>query len=146
MKTIISLQTIIIPPSGLHLIINVKINNKKARLVLDTGASQTVLDMNRIERFTDQKDFEKQDGHSSGIGSSKMESHLFRSDTLEIGKIKLENRYMVLLDMVHVNKSYEMIRKKPVDGVLGGDVLKLLQARIDYGKKELQLTLKKKKK
>jgi hypothetical protein len=139
MKTVIRLQSILIPPSGVHLIVSVKINSKTARLVLDTGASQTVLDINRIERFTQQKKFKKQNGHSSGIGSSAMESHLFEADIFQIGDFTLSKRNLVLLDMVHVNNSYALINKKPVDGVLGGDVLKLFKARIYYGTKELHL-------
>jgi hypothetical protein len=146
MKTIIRLQSVLIPPGGLHLIVRVKINAKTARLVLDTGASQTVLDMNRIERFTAQKRFEKQNGHSSGIGSSAMESHLFRADTFQIGDFTVLTKNLVLLDMVHVNNSYAMINKKPVDGVLGGDILKLFNARIDYGNRELHLFKIRKKK
>jgi Aspartyl protease len=139
LKTIIKLQAVPIPPNGMHLIAKVKINSKSARLVLDTGASQTVLDMNRIDRFTAQKKFKKHDGHSSGIGSSSMESHMFHTDKFQVGDIILKNTELVLLDMVHVNQSYQLINKKPVDGVLGGDVLKKFQAKIDYAKKELTL-------
>lgn len=128
-----------IPPNGMHLIVKVKINSKSARLVLDTGASQTVLDMNHIDRFTTQKKFKKHEGHSSGIGSSSMESHMFHTDKFQVGDFVLTNTELVLLDMVHVNKSYELIKKKPVDGVLGGDILKMFQANIDYAKKQLTL-------
>ena len=147
MKSVIKLQSISIPPGGLHLIVRVKINSKTARLVLDTGASQTVLDMNRVIRFTQQKKFEKQNGHSSGIGSSAMVSHLFQPETFQIGDFTLLGKNLVLLDMVHVNNSYAMINKKPVDGVLGGDVLKKFHARIDYSTRELHLfKIKRKKK
>ena len=145
MKTIIKLQTVPIPPNGMHLIVKVKINSKSARLVLDTGASQTVLDMNRIDRFTAQKKFKKHEGHSSGIGSSSMESHMFHTEKIQIGDCVLLNTELVLLDMVHVNRSYELINKKPVDGVLGGDILKMFQAKIDYATKELTLFSKSKK-
>ncbi|MEP7264999.1 MAG: aspartyl protease family protein [Bacteroidota bacterium] len=138
-KNIIKLQSVFIPPNGIHLIVNVKINSKTARLVLDTGASQTVLDMNRMMRFTTQKKFEKSDGHSSGIGSSSMESHIFISEKLEIGDFTIVKKELVLLDMIHVNNSYALINKKPVDGVLGGDILKKYKAVINYATKELHL-------
>ena len=146
MKSTIKLSSIAIPPGGMHLIIKVKINNKSARLVLDTGASQTVLDINRIDQFTKQKKFEKQNGHSSGIGGTSLESHLFKVDSFQIGDFELENRNLILLDMVHVNDSYKMINKKPVDGVLGGDFLKIFKAQIDYGKKIIILNKERKRK
>lgn len=145
-KTILKLQSVFIPPNGVHLILNVKINSKRARLVLDTGASQTVLDMNRMTRFTTQKKFEKSDGHSSGIGSSSMESHIFMSEKMDIGDFTILKKQLVLLDMVHVNSSYALINKKPVDGVLGGDILKKYKAVINYATKELHLFKKSSKK
>ncbi|OQA10334.1 MAG: hypothetical protein BWY67_01178 [Bacteroidetes bacterium ADurb.Bin397] len=46
---------------------------------------------------------------------------------------------MVLLDLSHVNQSYEILKLKPVDGVIGGDLLKRYEAIIDYSKKTLVL-------
>jgi len=51
----------------------------------------------------------------------------------------------VLLDLSHVNKSYEQIGLKQIEGVLGSDILLKYNAIIDYPKKELRLTYKKKK-
>ena len=139
MRCSVKLISIKIPPSGLHLIVNARINKKPARLVVDTGASQTVLDYNRIGRFSSVTEFEIHDGHSSGIGSSKMVSHIFHADSFSLGKCLLENHELVLIDMVHVNASYQLLNKKPVDGVLGGDILKKLDAIIDYRKRVLIL-------
>ena len=127
---------------GVHLIVKVKINNRIARLVLDTGASQTVLDSNRIDRFMQEKNFKKSDGHTSGIGSHKIQSHIVPVKKFQIGKITLLNMDLVLLDLVNVNTSYAMINEKPVDGVLGGDILNQLSATINYAKKEMSLLYK----
>ena len=140
-KDVIKLRTLDIPPHGMHLIIKVKINNKVARLVVDTGASQTVLDKNRISRFVKEKKFTKSDGHTSGIGAKKMESHLVSIKKFEAGKIVLKDLVFVLLDLINVNASYHMINEKPVDGVLGGDILKELSAIINYKKRDITLIL-----
>jgi predicted aspartyl protease len=143
MRDVVKLITIKLPPKGIHLIVNAKINNRSARLVLDTGASQTVLDLNRISRFTKELEFRKHDAHSSGIGSDTMVSHIFHADKFKIGKINIENIELVLIDMIHVNNSYNLLGKKAVDGVLGGDVLKSLNAVINYKSRTLHISKKK---
>jgi predicted aspartyl protease len=136
-KNNIALQVIKIPPKGMHMIVKVKINNKVAKLVLDTGASQTVLDRNRIERFMKQTKFRKTGGHTSGIGAKKMESHIVPVKKFQVGNIVINDIDLVLLDLIHVNTSYSMINQKPVDGVLGGDILSMLSATISYAKNEV---------
>ena len=142
MKVNLSLKTIEIPPHGIHLIVKVKINNRLAKLVLDTGASQTVLDSNRIDRFMKESNFKKNDGHTSGIGAHKLQSHIVPVKKFQIGEIVLKNIDFVLLDLVNVNSSYAMINEKPIDGVLGGDILNQLSAIINYSKKEMTLFFK----
>jgi hypothetical protein len=45
----------------------------------------------------------------------------------------------IVLDLSHVNKSYEMIGLKPIDGVIGSDLLMKLKARIDFLAKTLKI-------
>src|SRR5258705_6149080 len=122
-KIIIPLKILKIENDGIHLLMKVKINNKVARLIVDTGASRTVLDKNRIHRCVKEKNFEKHESLSTGLGTSDMESHIVEIKKLEIENWKFENIVWVLLDMSHVNNSYSQIGLKEIDGVLGGDIL-----------------------
>src|SRR2546423_1382084 len=101
----------------MHLLAKVKINNKAARLVVDTGASRTVLDKNRIHRFVKEKDFKKHEAVSTGLGTNSMESHIVEIKKIELGEIKISNIIFVLLDLSHVNNSYSQIGMKEIDGV-----------------------------
>jgi predicted aspartyl protease len=138
-KYIIKLKLIRIDKKGSHLSVSAKINGKKANMIVDTGASQTVLDKSRINNFIDHNKFEKVDSLSSGLGTNTMESHLVKIVKLKIGDLEINNEKMILLDLSHVNQSYEIMKKKAIDGVIGGDILKKYKARIDYAKKELVL-------
>lgn len=141
-KVKIKLKTIRIDKRGCHLAIAGKINGKKAHLILDTGASQTVFDKTRIEDFLGHNEFEKVESLTTGLGTNTMESHLVKITGLKLGEMEFKNEKMVLLDLTHVNQSYELMNMKPVDGVIGGDILKKYNAVIDYGKKMLTLTIK----
>ncbi|MEP7169675.1 MAG: retropepsin-like aspartic protease [Bacteroidota bacterium] len=141
-KIIVPLKILRIENDGIHLLVKVKINNKIARLIVDTGASKTVLDKNRINRFVKENNFEKHQALSTGLGTSSMESHIVEIRKLETGNWKLENITLVLLDMSHVNFSYSQIGMKEIDGVLGGDILIQYDAVIDYEKKQMILKTK----
>lgn len=138
-KHTIRLRLIRIDKSGCHLAVTAKIKRKNVRLVLDTGASQTVFDINRISDFVGHSDFEKITSLTSGLGTNTMESHLVFVPGFKIGTLEIKDEKMVLLDLSHVNQSYEMMNMKPIDGVLGGDLLRRYNAVIDYEKKVLIL-------
>jgi hypothetical protein len=128
---------------GFHLMIKIKINNKVSNLIIDTGASKTVFDKHRIKNFVSEKKFDTHDKLSSGLGTNSMESQLVTLKKIKIGEVEILNYHTILLDLSHVNQSYEQIGLKPIDGVLGSDVLLKYNAVIDYEKKILKLKFKK---
>lgn len=111
-------------------------------MVLDTGASQTVLDKNRVHRFVDEKEFEKNEALSTGLGTNSMESHIVHIRKMQLGNLIIKEAQLILLDLSIVNASYEQIGMKPIDGILGGDVLMMHAAVIDFRKKTLKLKRK----
>ena len=127
---------------GFHLQISIQINNKPANVLIDTGASQTVFDKTRIANFLREEKFELHDKLSTGLGTSDMKSHLVIIDEISLGKIKNKNYRSVVIDLSHVNVAYKQMKQKPIDGVLGSDILKKYKAVIDYGKRVLSLRTK----
>lgn len=124
---------------GFHLLVNIRINGKPARMLIDTGASKTVFDKNRISRFLKEEKFETHDKLSTGLGTSDMKSHLVVIKRLNIGKLEIKNYISVVIDISHVNVAYSQMKQKPIDGVLGSDILKQHKALIDFGKKSMRL-------
>jgi len=139
MSTTLPIKILNIDNEGYHLIVKVKINNKVEKLDLDTGESKTVFEQTRISKFIKQKDFEKNDKLSTGLGTNSMESHFTTINKLIIGDIEIKNYKAVLLDLSHINVSYQQIGFSHVDGVLGSDILVDYKAVIDYEKKVLKL-------
>ncbi len=124
---------------GFHLLIKVRVNGKVARLLIDTGASKTVFDKERIKAFLKDEKFETHDKLSTGLGTSSMKSHLALIEKFSIGKIEIRKYKTVVIDLSHVNVAYGQMKQKPIDGVLGSDILKKYKAVIDYGKKKILL-------
>jgi predicted aspartyl protease len=128
-----------IEDDGYHIFITSTINGKPARLLIDTGASRTVFDSERIKEFLPGEDFhfEKIDKLSTGLGTNTMESHTVILNEFCMGETVFNGYHTVILNMEHVNQSYRMLGFPEIDGVLGGDLLHSLKAIIDYRKKQI---------
>lgn len=135
----ILLQLIRIDSGGYHLGLEVLLNGKKAFILLDTGASRTVLDKNQIDVYIQNQDIELLDEKSTGLGTSSMDIHTTEISQLEIGHKKFENITLALIDLSHVNETYGKLGFKKIQGVLGSDLLYKYKAIIDY--QNLELTL-----
>ena len=142
MKKNISVLPIIlnmIDEDGIHILVEAKINGKKANLLIDTGASKSVFDINRAKRFVDHSEFEASEKLSNGLGTNSMESKTTNFKKFKLGDVLIENFSAVLLDMTHINESYTQIGFKAIDGVIGSDIMYKYKATIDYKKQELKL-------
>ena len=143
MKSVIKFKKIKIDAMGCHLLINVKINSKKVTLVLDTGASQTVLDFETANSFTKNIAEQLHELSSTGVGGEPLESHMIIIEKFKIGDVVIRDNLFVLLDLQHVNAQYEKMGIPGIHGVLGGDILSAFDAVIDYKKSTLTLKYKK---
>ena len=137
------LQLIEIEEEGYHLFAEAEVNDKKVTLLIDTGASMTVFDKSRIIQLLELDEDEPGLGlapHlSAGLGTNTMESRLVNIEKFKLGTLVLKNYQSVVLEINHVNQSYEMLGYKGIDGVLGSDLLKRYEAVIYYKKKMLKL-------
>ena len=138
----VPINIINIEGDGFHLIAEGMINNKPARFVVDTGASRTVFDKDRILNFIDNPEFNEKEGISAGIGGTDLSSFIFNIEELSFGNLIINDYQAVAMDLSNVNNSYAMLKLPPIDGVLGGDLMKKYQAVINYKSKKMRLTPK----
>ena len=136
----LKIELMAIEEDGYHIFIDALINGGSARLLLDTGASRTVFDEDRIKVFLTKKNyrFKKFSKLSTGLGTNTMKSRSIILDEFRLGETVFKDYHAVVLNMEHVNQSYQMLGHKQIDGVLGGDLLQELRAVVDYRKKEVR--------
>lgn len=139
MKISVPFRLLNIEGDGYHIAIHLRINGKSANAIIDTGASKTVFDKERITAFLKKEKLSDNDRLSTGLGTTSMQSHAVTLGNMHIGKLAVKNYASVILDLSHVNKTYEALGLLPIDGVLGSDLLETYRAVIDYGKKLLVL-------
>lgn len=136
----IPIRFVAIEKSGVHVAVSGFVNGNLANILIDTGASQSVFDKNRIYLFSDQSEFESADKLSKGLGTDSMEGFKFVIDQFLLGDLLLEPYEIVALDLSHINASYNELGHAPIDIVLGGDFLKTYRSVIDYEEAELRLS------
>lgn len=141
MPSYIPIEVTVIEDDGFHLMIAVEVNGLPARMLLDTGASRSVFDLERISRFfTDSRpDFETNEKLSTGLGTRDMQSQALYLKELKIGELRIRKYPAVVLDMSHVNLSYSELDLPPIDGVIGSDILMKYGAVINYGKMVMRI-------
>ncbi|SRR5690554_3205639 len=115
-----------------HYLVRAKIHGKDARLILDTGASTTCIDIKRALHFD--IIHEKSNVMAAGAGSIGMETEFSHKNDLQIGSWVDRNIALVLFDLSHINIALSEAEEDPVDGILGADFLKKHRAVIDYGR------------
>lgn len=137
---IIPFDILTLQQEGYHIILHIELLDKKFKMVLDTGASKTVLDRNTLlESGVDEQNLIETSILSSGLGTNEMQSAIFTLPYLKIGDWECKKIEVAVLDLSTINYAYNQINAEPVIGVLGGDILQKYGAIINYKKKTLQL-------
>ncbi len=134
MKYKIKLDIIELEKRNYHVFVTLKVGEKKCRLLLDTGASKTVFDAERVLRFVKESKIKANESKSVGLGVSEMETQVANLKRLQIGKLFIKKMEVAVLPIAHVNTTYRLLNIPEIDGVLGSDFLMKYEAVIDYGK------------
>jgi len=122
-----------------HFEIKVLLNGIKGLFILDTGASNSCLGFEAVETFG----LKAKDSliKAAGAGATDMSTQISKKNKLKIGKWKREKVALILFNLTHVNTALVSHDSKPIDGIIGADILKKGKAIIDYEKRELYLKL-----
>ena len=119
-----------------HFKIKLKINGVEGDFILDTGASNTCIGIEGIQKFL--VDAEISEVKAAGAGATEMETLKAENVLLSIGSLKLKTP-IVIIDLSHVNTALTNHNTTQIDGILGADLLKNGKAIIDYHQKRLFL-------
>ncbi len=133
----IPLTLISIDPGGAHLMLHAYINGLKANVLIDTGASKTILDISRAGYYLEDPDIRPFDKFFTGMGAGKIQTHITAIPKISFGKLDILNQDILLIDLSPVNTSYAMYDLPRIDMVLGGDLLMYMRAVIDYPGKRM---------
>ena len=115
-----------------HIICDLKVNNKDARFLVDTGASNSCFDILKKEKYNIQskgKEIELTSAAERKMGAISSDNCKLIFDSQKIIDVTL-----MLIDMSTINDALEEQKEKKIDGILGGDILNEIKAKINYEK------------
>jgi len=132
---------------GFHLFVKGKLGDHSLRLLIDTGASKTVLDKKFLaENFPDLK-LEQNELPATGAGTNTIQTEIAEISDFFLGDGKkknssspLRNFPVAVLDLSHVNETYSKIGQESIQGVIGSDLLIHFKAVINLKKQRMKLT------
>ena len=113
-----------------HLLIKASVNGVKGNFILDTGASNSCVGFESIELFKLTASHSKT--KAAGAGAIGMFTQIAKSNKLKIGRWKDNDFHLVVFDLSHVNAALQEYKAKPVQGIIGADVLMNGKGIIDY--------------
>ena len=141
MRVSAPLQIIDLHSDGFHPLLNIKVYGKTFTVVLDTGASKTAFDKGLLLKANKKALINDSDILSTGLGTNSMQSFTATIHDMRIGRLKIPEFQVAVLDLSTINIAYTQMGHPQVLGVLGGDILMKYQAVIDYGKQTIKFTL-----
>ena len=113
-----------------HIVCNLKINDKRARFLVDTGASNSCFDILKKEKYNIQskgKEIELTSAAEKKMGAVSSDNCKLRFNFHKGLDVTL-----MLIDMSTINDALEEQKEKKIDGILGGDILEEIKAKINY--------------
>jgi hypothetical protein len=125
-----------------HFLVKAGINNKKGNFILDTGASTTVVDINKAKKFKLNIPDEQPEMTAFGASPEQLDVRYTARNKIGIKKWTGGKFPVLLMDLSHIAEAMQ-IHDVEIDGILGADVLIAGKAILDYGKKYLYLKKRK---
>lgn len=139
----IPLEIIALKGDGYQCFINVLLNGEiHSRMILDTGASRSVFDINLIRESELAGELEINEDKATGLGTNSMEGFILLFDSIKIGELEIKNYTAGILDLSLVNETYTAIGLPGINGAIGSDILYQHKAKIDFSRKILTLSIK----
>jgi len=122
-----------------HLFVSMNIGKNKLNMLVDTGASKTVFDKTRLLKVVKPEKIMAHHTESVGLGANMVKTEVVELSNIKFERLKIKTTVAAVIDLHHVNKTYQLLGFKPIDGVLGSDILVKLKAVINYNNKTLKI-------
>ena len=116
-----------------QLLINVKINDVDGVYILDTGASQTVVDTKQFEKLKLKLNHEETSLTGGGVGAHSLENVPSYNNKIEINGFKIDDQLIAVMSLATAWEALALAgAHDEIFGIIGVDILKAGNAVIDF--------------
>ena len=120
-----------------HIQVKAEINSVKGVFIIDTGASNSCIDLKLCDFYN--IIYEKSSEKASSATDQISNTMISKKNQIKIGKWFKKNMTIVLFDMTFINRTLNEHGIDSVSGIIGSDLLKKGKAIIDYSENKLFL-------
>lgn len=139
-KISIALNILRFADGGCHVTFYGKLKKQKITILIDTGASSTVLDLAFANtHFKNKKRYAVPQG-ANGVGTGQMNAEAMKLKKIKAGSVTIRKLQVAVVDLSNVNLLYSQLQLSPIHLILGGDILDKHKAVLDYGKRKLKIS------
>ena len=139
----VPIELIKLEDNSFHIVTTVEIDGIVGEMIIDTGASVSVIDKILCSNVLCHSDNSAHLQSASVTGQIE-NVEVVQADYLKIGGRKLKKVPLVAIDLKYVNAMYEKNLRRKIIGLLGCDFFVHYQVIIDYANLKLTLKLNKK--
>lgn len=137
--TVIPVEIVELEDCSYHMIVKVEIDGVQGDMIIDTGASVTVVDQHIFpDKENDESTVKMQSGSVTGQIN---DVRLIKAEHFKIGGRKIRNFRLAGIDLDYVNGMYNKHLKRKIIGLLGCDFCVRYGVIINYRSKELSMNL-----
>ena len=122
-----------------HLVADCLINGVSAKLIIDTGASNSCIDLNSVEKFSVQ--IENYEDQASSATEKIKNMYISNGNSIDIVGFSIENLKLFVFDMDHINKTIKENESIKIHGIIGNDIMDRHEAIISFSEKKIYLKL-----
>ncbi|MDL2261988.1 hypothetical protein LJC11_00610 [Bacteroidales bacterium OttesenSCG-928-I21] len=135
----IKMQVLNIEECGFHLIVKSKINQANGIVLIDTGASNSIFDLNLEGLDKNKLNLIENEHSASGFNSTIENIYLGTIEIFKLGRYKFCVNTAIFTPLDHINSVYQSIGLPNILGIIGCDFLLQYNAIINIEEKYLFL-------
>ncbi len=119
-----------------HLELDATVNGKPARLLVDTGASATVINKTSAERWG----LQCRDNPGTAIGCGfAAPTETARLEELKLADLEIGDVDVAVVDLSQINAGLEQAKAQPIDGIIGSKLMIERNGIVEYATDTLHL-------
>tara|TARA_B100000963_G_scaffold328362_1_gene316794 strand:- start:9268 stop:9702 length:435 start_codon:yes stop_codon:yes gene_type:complete len=122
-----------------HLVTDCQVNGVSAKLIIDTGASNSCIDSNSVEKFKIK--IENYDEQASSATEKIKNMYISQENSIDIVGFSIENLKLFVFDMGHINETLKENESIKIHGIIGNDIMSKHEAIINFTENKIYLKL-----
>ncbi len=120
-----------------HLYCKIELNNMTGFFLIDSGASNSCIDLKKQDKFKLKKF--KKSYSASGAGNEKFDAYKTKKGKFSYNKKVIDKLNLLLIDMGPINAALNKTDNTSIDGIIGVDFLLRNNAVLNFEKMKLYI-------